>query len=411
MPKPKSKTINQASHQASLWKVIGLLFISWRIALLVLGAVAHLLLAYQPSFPYAEAMLLNRGLPIWLASWANFDGVHYLTIVEKGYVGTGLIQAFFPLYPGLIWILTLIKLDPLVSGFILSNVFFVLFLAAMYAYVAQTKDLRRARWTCLAIILFPTSFFFGATYTESLFLLLVVVSLWAGQEKKWWLASLAAALASSTRLVGVFLVPALLLELVQAHLSSHQLSHPWRNLISVSFWVKLVKQEYQAISLILLGIAGLLAYMAYLGITFNDPLYFYHVQSEFGSGRQESIVLLPQVFWRYTKILLTYRPFDLKYYAFVQELASTLLAYGLVLIASKKARWSFTLFALLALTLPTLTGTLSSMPRYALAALPIFLFLGHQLTHGSWRWKWWLLISTLLLGINTLLFIQGYWVA
>lgn len=389
-----------------------LALVIWRVILFVVSGLAGFVLAYRPSFPYAEVLLLNRQLPAWLASWGNFDGVHYITIVEKGYLGTGLIQAFFPLYPLLTWAATLTSLDTLLSGLLVSHLAFGLFLVVLYRYTAATFTAKQANWTIAALLLFPTAFFFGSMYTESLFMLLVIGSLWAGQKKQWLLASCLAALASATRLVGIFLLPALVLELFQSYLATH---HPKKTFLSLvtngSFWVTFFRHEAKALLTICLSCAGLLAYMVYLHIVFHDPLYFYHVQSEFGSGRQESLVLLPQVLWRYLKILLTYRPFDFKYYAYVQELIATIFGYLVVLLAAKKVRWSFTFFSLLALTLPTLTGTLSSMPRYILAALPLFWFISYHLSSGSKVAKMWLIASALLLVVNTLLFIQGYWVA
>ncbi|PIR61011.1 MAG: hypothetical protein COU68_01660, partial [Candidatus Pacebacteria bacterium CG10_big_fil_rev_8_21_14_0_10_45_6] len=79
----------------SLLKKILVLVLVWRIGLFVVSLIAPAFISYEPSFPYAYDLLAKLGLPQWLYSWANFDGVHYLTIMRMGYVGTGLIQAFF----------------------------------------------------------------------------------------------------------------------------------------------------------------------------------------------------------------------------------------------------------------------------------------------------------------------------
>jgi len=390
-------------------KTLVLLLLGWRITLFIVGSLAARFLEYKPSFPYAEAILLNRNLPIWLASWANFDGVHYLTIIEKGYVGTGLIQAFFPLYSLVVAAVSFIPIDPLVLGLLLSNLAFMAFAITFYRYVNQNYSTKIANWSLVSLLLFPTAFFLGAFYTESLFLLVVIASLWSAQAKKWWLASLFAGLAAATRLVGIFLIPALLLELLQQNMASNKSLRT--QLYSTQFYIQFFKKNLKQIMIILLSSLGLLSYMAYLQLNFNDPLYFFHVQSEFGGGRQESLVVLPQVVWRYLKIFITYRPFDLKYFVFVQEFVFTTLAYLGVLLAAKKVRWSWTIFSLFAITLPTLTGTFSSMPRYVLVALPLFVLAGTYLSKKSKIWLFFLVASGLLLLCNTILFIQGYWVA
>ena len=158
--------------------------------------------------------------------------------------------------------------------------------------------------------------------------------------------------------------------------------------------------------------------MIYLQWQFGDPLYFFHVQSQFGANRQTDLVIYPRVVYRYIKILLTARPFDLKYYAYVQEFLLSLLALGGLLMASWqnwrkkiKMNWSYLLFAAACYFLPTLTGNFSSMPRYVLACFPLFIYLALILEQKPF-WKFlYLTTSLIFLIINLLLFTQGYWVA
>jgi hypothetical protein len=151
--------------------------------------------------------------------------------------------------------------------------------------------------------------------------------------------------------------------------------------------------------------------MFFLYLNFHDPLYFVHVQSEFGAGRQETIILYPQVVWRYIKILLTARPFDLRYFAYVQEFVAGTLGLVGLLVAVRKVRPSYSVFALSAFLLPTLTGTFSSMSRYLLICFPLYFLLTFLVQKWPKLGIVWMAVSTLLLVINTVLFIQGYWVA
>ncbi len=152
--------------------------------------------------------------------------------------------------------------------------------------------------------------------------------------------------------------------------------------------------------------------MYYLYREFSDPLYFFHVQSEFGGGiRQETVILYPQVVWRYIKILLTARPFDLKYFSYVQEFVTGTIGLILLLYSVTKTRLSYIIFSLLAFLLPTLTGTFSSMPRYILVCFPIFILLSIWSEKSKIFRYTWFTISGILLLLNTVLFIQGYWVA
>jgi hypothetical protein len=151
--------------------------------------------------------------------------------------------------------------------------------------------------------------------------------------------------------------------------------------------------------------------MSFLVHEFHDPLYFAHVQSAFGGGREEKIIFYPQVVWRGLKILLTSRPFDWRYFTYIQEFCAGVGGLLLLLISTKFVRASYVFFAFFAFFLPTTTGTFSSMPRYLLVCFPIFLFFTYFIQKSPLRMVLWLSLSIIFLVINTLLFIQGYWVA
>ena len=138
---------------------------------------------------------------------------------------------------------------------------------------------------------------------------------------------------------------------------------------------------------------------------------FFHVQAEFGGIRQESLVVYPQVIYRYIKILLTVKPFNLSYFSSVSELIAGVGGLILILLSYKKVKISYLVFALLAFILPTLTGTFSSMPRYVLVSFPIFILLALWAEKSLFFKYSWFIISGILLVFNTVLFIQGIWVA
>lgn len=415
-------------------------------------------LPYQPSFPYAQAKLASSGLPQWLYSFANFDGVHYLTIARSGYVGTGLIQAFFPVYPLLIAgvssalglvidvcgaIVSSTTLSSLsfvnfsssalliIVGLFISNFCFLASLLVGHRLVQRLFNLRTAWHWLFVMLTFPTSFFFGALYTESLFLLLILLSLTYMQRQKNFISMLLSGLSSGVRLVGLFLSPSLLNLAAKQQLkcggSSKQgakieagarLLQTWRSLRSFLTQSPLTWLRYLNSHLpwLLLGSSGLLFFMGFLWIQFNDPLYFFHVQAEFGAGRAETIVLLPQTIYRYLKILLTVRPIDWKYFSYVQDLVLSLGSLTVLLLWARARltaqQPAYLCFAFAAWLLPTLTGTFSSMPRYILVIFPIFFYLAHKLAQAKPGWRWlYYGFSLLLLGLNTALFLQGYWVS
>ncbi len=377
------------------WWRIAILFGVWLVFLTMVTFLADFFLPFKPSFPYAEN-LREYALPGFLTKLAHFDGVHYLQISRFGYLGTGLIQAFFPLYPLLIALLNQLVDNYLLSGLLISHFFTALCFVSFYYLVKMDFGRRVAFTTLLIFALFSSSFFLRSLYGESLFLSIIFLSLISAKKGHYFLAGVLGALASATRVIGVFIWPSLLLLV--------WLREP-RNL-----------KAYLAVSLSGLGLA---AYMYYLQITFADPLYFFNLQREFGASRQTNLVLLPQVIYRYLNILWTARPFDLKYYAYLQEFALSIFALGVLLRASwlqlKQKRRSqlliYLLFAWLAYLLPPLTGNFSSMPRYLLSCFVIFIYLGSYFSRRPRKLILYLTISIILLIINIVLFSQGYWVA
>lgn len=391
----------------------------WRSLLLLLSAVAHFFLEYKPSFPYYSELLPTYHLPQWLYSWANFDGVHYLTIAEHGYIGTGSIQAFFPFFPYvLLHTLRLLfgsQLNTLLIGLLITNISFYILAITWFYFVKKLFSTKIAWYSFVVLLLFPTSFFFVSFYSESLFLLFVLAAFFAALKKNWFLAGIFAFVASATRVVGVFLVPALLIELFLQNTTF--VLNKKETLISngktfFHSFINFLKEHILQICWLMLSASGVLLYMAFLNKVFNDPLYFVHVQASFGSGRtSSSLVMYPQVAYRALHILLTARPFDLKYWSYVQEFVVGTLGLASIIWAAKYTKISYLFFSLCAFIIPTLTGTFSSMPRYILVCFPVYLILSQFVAKKPKFAIVWFSISTLLLLLNCMLFIQGYWIA
>lgn len=292
------------------------------------------------TFPYYDTDLAAHYSRFW-ATFAHFDGIHYLRIAEHGYADWG-SQAFFPLYPLLIHTLSPLTPSPLMAGLIISWVSLVLSILGLKKLFSNRPHLF---WLTLA---FPTAFFFLALYTESLFFALSIWFFVFLTEQKWWLAALLAGFASATRLVGVFLALSLFIELLNRPLS----------IIHRSL-------------LVFLSISGSLGYMYYLSRTTGDPLLFFHIQPVFGGGRSGGeLILLPQVLYRYARILLTTNRQTFVFWRSFLELGFFTCALGALLHKFKKLPLSVNTYLALSLLLPTLSGTLSSLPRYILVLTP-----------------------------------------
>lgn len=388
------KTVWQSKNIA-LVHIIGLVAL-WRACLSFVSFLAMKYLPYQPTFPYAKELLAQYGSRL-LSTWAQFDGVHYLTIIMRGYHGAELIQAFFPLYPLMVKFLSFTAINTLLLGIAISTLCFLaaLFILSRLAKVVvpSASPLK----VILLLLLFPTSFFFTSFYTESLFLMLIVLGFWSIEKKSFALAGMFGALASATRLSGIFVLPAFLFV--------------WWNHYKHMGLKGMVKPESIA-SLIwcCLPLLGLGSYMLYLNQNFSDPLLFVHVQDKFGALREtDKLILLYQVIFRYVKMLLTVYPLSLTYFTVVFEFAAGILGIiGTILVYKFLPRHYF-IYTLLSYLTPTLTGTFSSMPRYLLTIFPLFIVLSLKLPPKAYTI--WLVVSAILLALTTIIFTTGKWVA
>jgi hypothetical protein len=136
-----------------------------------------------------------------------WDGLWYKLIAEEGYGKHEANAAFWPLFP---WLMNLghriFNVEPEIAGWVIANLSFVGALILLYRLVSLDFDTKVAKRTLWAIALFPTSVFFSAVYTESLFLMLAVGALLAARQRQWLIAGVAGAFAALTRSYGVLLL-------------------------------------------------------------------------------------------------------------------------------------------------------------------------------------------------------------
>lgn len=382
-------------HLRSEFKSIIALFLAWRILLVIatLVAVNFIPLGFKDRFLGGGPG--NYNLVPEIFSWANFDGEHYLSISIFGY--KGLEQAFFPVYPKVISLLSQpFSKDIFTSlfsvtffGIIISNLSFLLALILLWDLLRLDFSEKISYWTIFLILIFPTSFYFGAVYSEALFLLLTVASFYSVRKQKWWLAGICGGLASATRVFGILLLPALVLEIWQQKENKSNL-----------FWLLLVP-------------LGLLGYMFYQWQNVGDPLAFYRLQKLVGEQHQSGITLLPQVLFRYLKMLFTVEVTNPIYQTLLLEFIVGIVFFILPIYGFfKKIRVSYVLFALIGFLIPSIQGSLSSVPRYVIVFFPSFISLAIFINTVPRFIKFGMVIISLLwLIVETALFLRGYWVA
>jgi Mannosyltransferase (PIG-V) len=209
----------------------------------------------EPPLTYS---LGGFGDPL-LTPLARWDAVWYLRIADAGYGDSEVRAAFFPLYPGLIEGLGILGGGSpgarLVAGYAIALAAFLGALVLLYRLAALELGERRAPPTLLLLAVFPGALFFGAVYSESLFLLVSVGAFYAARTERWAWAGACAAAASATRSAGIVLLLPLAL-----------------------FWWQARPRRVRDGAWLLLAPLGLVAYVAFLGVSEGDGLRFLHVQ-------------------------------------------------------------------------------------------------------------------------------------
>jgi mannosyltransferase PIG-V len=142
----------------------------------------------------------------------RWDAAWFERIAVEGYGSGEFTAASFPAYPLATSAVSLLGLGTLWAALLVSNLAFLGALIVLYALTELEYSTRVARRTVLLVALFPTSFFFLAPLSESLFLLLTVLAFWFVRRGRSEAGGLSGGLAAATRSVGIVLLPALLLE-------------------------------------------------------------------------------------------------------------------------------------------------------------------------------------------------------
>ncbi len=176
------------------------LFVAVKIILLLVAASSQLI-------PAGLTQRQERDGNMFINPWAQYDAAAYVDIAMNGYnaafaEGRG-NYGWFPLYP--LMIRSLSFMGHYFAGFAISNILSLLAVAVMYLVIKRDFTAGVAFKAVALMSLFPTSYFFNAVYTESLFLLETVAFFWFSGRGNHLFAGVAGFLAAFTRMQGSLL--------------------------------------------------------------------------------------------------------------------------------------------------------------------------------------------------------------
>ncbi len=354
--------------------------------LLIGGIAMHHLHAAQPIPPTWR----DTG-HWWLDMWARFDARWYLSIATGGYHYLTDAQSnvpFFPLYPSLMWLIGHLfggsRTALLAAGVLISNV--ALLGACSYLWRLARLDFEDAvaDRSVLYLLVFPTTVFLSAIYTESLFLLLILGSFYHARRGQWGPAGAFAALAALARPNGVLIALPLALEYWEQRRLSRNGVRP------DALWLAAAP-------------AALGGWLLCLGRLTGDPFSFLHAEKFWGRGTT--------TLWEsLTHPLRSAYPGSLAWTHALTDYVFTWFFLSLIVVSWRKVRPSYALFGGLCLAVAAYSGVFVSMPRYGLAFFSVFPLLALFGRRAGFH-RAWLVASSGLACVFTAMFCLWHWVA
>ena len=346
---------------------IALAALAFRLVSAFLALCAALAFPLDRSLPNQSTMWGNPS-PFWDA-FARHDSGWYFDIARNGYDATAAVAggrsniAFAPVDPLLMrYVGRLFGRAPgdvYLGGIVVSWLCFVAAMVMLYRLAVLDVPRRRAERAVLLTAIFPFSFFFGAVYTESTFLLFTLCAFYCFRTRRWALGGAAGAIATATRVTGIMMWPAL------AWIA-------WRSAEPTR------RDRLAAGAAVMVSTLGFVGYCAYIyGLT-GQPLLWATALTRWGSGYHPGgapwtapldllhrLVTHPYVF-------LTSAPMAL--YDTLYGVTALLFAVSIPFVWRKFGA-AYGLFMLLNLYVPLSSGAFEGLGRYCSVLFPAFIWL------------------------------------
>ena len=321
----------------------------------------------------------------FLDAFFRWDSGWYHRIVDHGYRLDGKQSnvAFFPAYPYLTRWLSYVVHNDWIAGLIVSNLALLGALFFLHGYVFEQQGREAARRAVTFALIFPSTIFFSAYYSEGLFLFAVSGAFYFYQRQNFFAAVAFGMFATLTRSTGIFLCPAFVL------------AELWRMRRADAPSTKRSIGRIVALGFIP---AGLCIFMLVLYVQVDDPLAFMHVQEAWGrSGHHFPLTpIITELSVRFDDIYRT-----------IEAIAAALMVVAVV-----ASFWvspvAEIVFLALTVLFPLSTGTAWSMLRFAGTAFPLYPMIARA-THRPAFERPTIATFTMLASLTAARFALWYW--
>lgn len=354
--------------------------------------------SFEANFTYPENQTIN-----FLTSFATWDSQHYIAIAKVGYGEFVLSNAFYPLYPFLMYLVSFITQNVIVAGLIVSTVLSFLAIIYFYKFVAKIASQNVAFIALLLFLLFPTAFYINLIYTEALFLFLLSALLYYLYSRSFLFASLFLFLLPFSRTQGILILLPLFIFIVfdkEKKISSFSIGTFNENIV-----IRFCK-EYL---LLLSPILGYCGYLVTMYVLTGDPFASYNAQKYFIGQYSALNIFNPVLFFH--NLFAPIQSIHLFTNSLIDRLFFVLYLANLPLVYKKTDKPLFFLYVLMGIT-PFL-GSFMAYTRYLLLAIPLFIAWGEIIYEKKW------FVPALIIGLSLLslqvifimLYALNYWVS
>ena len=346
------------------------IWLAYTIILTLLPFIFYLL-GLSSNLPYSTRTYL---FDFWGYFW---DGSHYIFISQYGYKFP--LQAFFPGYPLLLKFVDIFL--PLTFAYRINYFVTLLMFISIYKFMDLIDINPKFKLKSLILLLaYPTSFFFFANYTESLYILLSIWSLIFLKKGSYKKSAFFNFFLGTIKISSIILPILLSYRYVKNHLKNFKLKN-WLYLILINF-------------ISLLGIGG---YFLYLQFYQKGYQIYFKAQAEWGRGHFSFLndyINLQEEF----------------YFERISEILVFIILIFIFIKVYRKMDTEIYVFSLYHFLLPILTGTLLSLNRLSLYCFPVMLYFYSKLAENKFAYYFTLLVFLAWQLAGFYVFINGYFV-
>ncbi|WP_027153856.1 hypothetical protein [Mesorhizobium sp. WSM2561] len=358
--------------------------------LFVIGGLAIRYAAFASVSEETGFAAYARALCRWDCAW-------YVGISEQGYERFPIPNhsnvgrwGFFPLYPMLVAAIRFVFPYPTILIATVTSIA-CSYAACLVAWPLLENNMRAYVLYCAFLLSGPFSFHFTTFLSEPLFVLLTSCVFLALKRSSYLAAGVSSALLSATRLVGVFVVFATVIQMFSEHREQGG---------SAPSFPRWVLGRPDLLVAVLISPAGLFAYILFLYLTVGDGFAFLHIQRAFGRVAGNPLVFL----WDGLSAVPTtgWLPTAPQWSAL-----AAIAGLALSAVLAVRRQYGAALFCALCIILPLITN-LASMVRYVIGLAPLTMLLAVLLSASKLIW---LGALVLLLGacyLMTVAWIGGY---